>query len=141
MDLQQKLIVNVWDWIVTKTGEVRQITSDDMMDLKHEDIERHAKIEELPVEVAKKRIREIADKVAGVEKERETLSEFESLPTEFPTYSQYTVLKAMKQHSDKKAKDFAEWVDKNLNGKQYRDWMDGIVTTSELLEIFNNTNP
>ena len=34
--------LRTWDWIVTKTGVVKQITGDDMMDLKAEDIARFA---------------------------------------------------------------------------------------------------
>lgn len=35
--------MDVWDWIVIKEGYVRQIISDDMMDLQGEDIVRYAK--------------------------------------------------------------------------------------------------
>lgn len=38
---------NVWDWIVTKKGEVIQINHDDMMDLKYEDIKRSATPQEI----------------------------------------------------------------------------------------------
>ena len=37
----------VWDWIVTKKGVVRQITHDDMQDLKYEDIGRKATPQEI----------------------------------------------------------------------------------------------
>lgn len=86
---------DVWDWIVTKSGEVRQINSDDMMDLKYEDIERHAKIEEMPVKEAMRRIYAISDKVAGVEEARLILDKYDSLPNTNSTYSQYTTLKAI----------------------------------------------
>lgn len=39
--------MDVWDWIVTKTGRVRQITHHDMMDLKAEDIARYATKKEI----------------------------------------------------------------------------------------------
>lgn len=94
---------NVWDWIVTKTGEVRQITSDDMMDLKGEDIERLATEEEIPTAIMKN-IKAIADKHAGLVSERETLNEFTQLSLlnmNTPRYSEYTTLKAMKAHSEK----------------------------------------
>lgn len=112
---EEKLIVNLWDWIVTKSGEVRQITSDDMMDLPYEDIARHATIEEMPPKEGIKKIREIADKHAGVEAERQTLNQFESLPTEFPTYSQYTVLKAMNQHASQQTAFLIDDVEKATN--------------------------
>ncbi len=36
----------VWDWVVTTWGVIRQITNDDMMDLPYEKIERLATEEE-----------------------------------------------------------------------------------------------
>jgi len=44
-----ELKVNVWDWVVLKNGKIRQITHDDMLDLKYEDIERLAQKDEIPV--------------------------------------------------------------------------------------------
>lgn len=44
---KDELKVNVWDWIVTKDGETKQITDDDMMGLKYEDIERLATEDEI----------------------------------------------------------------------------------------------
>ena len=37
---------------------------------------------------------------------------------------------------DQKCIDFAEWMDKNVNGKTYTDYEKGIITTKELLEIY-----
>ena len=41
------LVINVWDWVITNNGKLRQITSDDMQDLKYEDIKRLANKKEL----------------------------------------------------------------------------------------------
>jgi hypothetical protein len=45
--MKKELKVDVWDWIVTKDGDVRQITHDDMQDLKYEDIKRKATLKEI----------------------------------------------------------------------------------------------
>lgn len=37
---------------------------------------------------------------------------------------------------DQKCIDFAEWMDKNVNGKTYNDYKKGIITTKELLEMY-----
>ena len=133
---------NVWDWIVTKTGEVRQITHDDMMDLKGEDIERLANDNELPVDAIMKKIRGIADKHAGVEKERETLNNYTQLPldnTETPRYSQYTVLKAMKEHADKQTSELKQQKDELLEAlTKGRDMCDMLrFPTEEELKLFS----
>ncbi len=39
--------MDVWDWVVTKDNEVRQIDHDDMQDLKGEDVLRFATVEEV----------------------------------------------------------------------------------------------
>lgn len=38
---------DIWDWVVTKDGRLVQIDGDEMADLTHEDIERHATIDEM----------------------------------------------------------------------------------------------
>lgn len=42
------LKIEIWDWVIAKDGTVLQITGDDMINLKHEDIERLARPEEIP---------------------------------------------------------------------------------------------
>lgn len=50
------LEVKIWDWIVTHNGEVLEIWSDDMPDLKYEDIRRHATKSEIKsAKIAKNR--------------------------------------------------------------------------------------
>lgn len=39
--------VNVWDWVVTHDGRVKQVTHDDMPDLHYSQIKRFATIEEV----------------------------------------------------------------------------------------------
>lgn len=43
----------VWDWIVTHKNEVRQITHDEMNDLKYENIKRRAMPKEIKIAKAK----------------------------------------------------------------------------------------
>lgn len=40
--------------------------------------------------------------------------------------------------SEKFAIDFAEWMDKNVNGKTYTDYKKGIITIKELLALFKS---
>lgn len=98
-----ELKVNVWDWVVTKEGKIMQIDSDDMQDLKHEDILRLATKEEM-IKGIKSKVRSTIDEISGVSGAREILDKYSPLPTDPPTYSQYTVLKAMEEYSNIKSK-------------------------------------
>lgn len=95
---QPELKVNVWDWIVTKSGEIRQIDSDDMMDLKYEDIQRLANGEEIKTGILRK-VRGIADRHADVVEQRKFLDNYTSYDGG-KSYSQYTVLKMMKAYKE-----------------------------------------
>lgn len=101
---------DVWDWIVTKNGDVRQITHDDMMDLKYEDIERHAKIEEMPAEVSIEAIRNIIDNHINVTEARQFLAKYASLGKfrNSNAYSEYTALKAIQEAINHYKYDFSE---------------------------------
>ncbi len=46
---KEALMVNVGDWVITNSGKLVKITSDDMPDLKYEDINRMATEEEIPM--------------------------------------------------------------------------------------------
>lgn len=96
--MKKELIVNVWDWVVTKDGRIVQIDSDDMQGLHYEDIERHASEEEIKKGIMEN-VRKIVDRHAGVTGAREVLNKYSPLPTEKRTYSEYTTLKAMEEYA------------------------------------------
>jgi len=96
--MEAELKVNVWDWVVTKDGQIVQIDSDDMHGLPHEKIERLANEEEIKKGILLK-VRTTADRMAGVSEARKILDKYDPLPTINPTYSQYTVLKAMEEYA------------------------------------------
>lgn len=97
--MAQELKVNLWDWVVTKDGEIVQIDSDDMHGLPYEKIDRLANEEEIKKGIIK-RVRCFADTHAGVTEARKTLDKYDPLPTINPTFSQYTVLKAMEDYAN-----------------------------------------
>lgn len=50
--------MDVWDWVVTKDNQVRQIDHDDMQDLKGEDVSRFATMEEVQNAIQQWKIQE-----------------------------------------------------------------------------------
>jgi len=65
--------VDVWDWVVTKSGKVVQITSDDMPELPYEEIERKATVQDMaelfksltptkPIEITEEDVLKLAPK-------------------------------------------------------------------------------
>ena len=70
--------LDVWDWVVTKSGKVVQITSDDMPELPYEEIERKATVQDMaelfksltptkPVEITEEDVDELIKTICSLE--------------------------------------------------------------------------
>lgn len=58
--------MDVWDWVVTKGGKIRQITNDDMNDLHYSEITRFANNDEIIRAKSNNPERDLMERLLGV---------------------------------------------------------------------------